>query len=183
LDDNSLPQVTPQAEKAIYFDISGVFWEIMPKMSGSRHMPTLWTILAFLVLYPIVGTLLFALMEKLPIQEKSKIVCLMVGHPVLVGLLLWIAFSFIHAGMATTVLILLAGALLRNAFSDAKFFVSLTKGERGLSIDYLTPLLRPKTLIIPSTAVKTFTFSSGKRHQIPISRILAPTHSPSRENC
>ena len=126
-------------------------------------MPTLWTILAFLALYLLVGTLLFALMEKLPIHQKYKIVYLMIGHPVLTGLLLWIAFSFVNAGMATTILILVAGASLRNAFSDAKFFVSLTKDENGLSIDYLTPLLRPKTLIVPLTAVKTFTLSSGKR--------------------
>jgi hypothetical protein len=126
-------------------------------------MTIIWAILAALVLYPLLGTLMFALAEKLSIPKKWKVVLLTVGHPVLTGFTVWILFLLFNRDVLTTAIFLVVGALLWAPFSNTRFFDKLNKTADELSIDYITPLLRIKNITIPLTKIQQSSVSTGMR--------------------
>ena len=126
-------------------------------------MTTIWAILAALVLYPILGTLMFALAEKLSITKKWKVVLLTVGHPALTGFTVWILFSLFNRDVLTTAILLVVGALLWTPLSNTRFFVKFNKTADELSIDYITPFLSIKNITIPLTKIQQSSVSTGRR--------------------
>jgi hypothetical protein len=126
-------------------------------------MTTLWAILAFLVLYPLLGTLMFALAEKLSIPPKRKVFFLMVGHRVLTGFIVWLLFSLFNRDILAIAIVLTVGPLVGILSSKAKFLVRFNKTADKMSIDYITPLLRHKTMTISLTSIQRSSVLGGRR--------------------
>ena len=124
-------------------------------------MTIFWNILTVLVLHPIFGTLMYAVMEKSSIPKKWKILLLTFGHPVITCLAVWILLSLFNRD-TTTALFFMVGVLLRSAFSNSKYFVKLDRTEKEISINYISPLLRNRIIIIPVSRIQNSSVSTAK---------------------
>lgn len=128
-------------------------------------MNILYALLITLLVYSTFGTLLFALVENLKFSIELKVLILTFGHPLLSGVFIWLLCSTFNQGIAETGVLFVAGTFLRLPFSDIKYFSSLIKGSGVVKIEYVTELLKRKTIQIEVSDVKDFKQSTS-RHLI-----------------
>ena len=126
-------------------------------------MNLFWALLILFVLYPLCGTLLFALVEKLTVPKKGKVLIMTLGHPILTAFTIWVTCSPFNNEIAVTGILAVAGSMLRVPFSNIKYFCKLHTKGNAISIDYLNPLLKHKTIEITLEQIEKFSLSTSKR--------------------
>lgn len=119
-------------------------------------MNILYAILITLLVYPTLGTLLFSLVENLKIPIKGKVLILTFGHPLLSGVFIWLVCSTFNREVAEIGVLLIAGTFLRIPFSDRKYFSKFIKESGKVTIEYVTELLKVKTVQISISEIKDF---------------------------
>lgn len=125
-------------------------------------MNILFAVLLTLFVYPIFGTLLSLLVENLKISINGKILILTFGHPLLTATFIWLLCYSFNQEIAETGVLLVAGTLLRIPFSDRKYFSNLIKGSGGVTIEYVTELLKTKKVQISISEIKNFAQSKNR---------------------
>lgn len=128
-------------------------------------MNILYAFLITLMVYPTIGTLLFALVENLKTSTQMKISIMTFGHPLLTAIIIWFACSTFNKEIAQTGVLFVAGSLLRIPFSDRKYFSNLVKETGAVTIEYFSELLRRKTINLTTSEITDFTQSTS-RHLI-----------------
>ena len=128
-------------------------------------MNILYAFLITLLVYPTIGTLLFALVENLKTSTKMKISIMTFGHPLLTGIVIWSVCSTFSKDIAETGVLFVAGALLRIPFSDRKYFSTVVKESGAVTIEYFSELLKRKTISLTTSEITDFTQSTS-RHLI-----------------
>ncbi len=128
-------------------------------------MNILYAFLITLLVYPTFGTLLFALVENWETSINRKVLLLTFGHPLLSGLFIWLVGSTFNAEITETGVLFVAGTFLRMPFSDRKYFSNLIKELGVVTVEYVTELLKHKTVQIKISEVKDFT-QTKNRHLI-----------------
>ncbi|MFC0773263.1 hypothetical protein [Terrimonas alba] len=135
------------------------------KRKTAGNMNVLYAFLITLVVYPILGTLLFALVENLKTSIKLKVLILTFGHPLLSGIFIWLVCSTFNREIAEIGVLFVAGTFLRIPFSDRKYFSNLIRESGVVTIEYVTELLKRRTVQIIISEVKDFR-QSKSRHLI-----------------
>lgn len=125
-------------------------------------MNILYAFLIALIVYPIVGTLLFALVENLNTSLQVKISILTFGHPLLSAIIIWFVCSTFNKEIAETGVLFVAGSLLRIPFSDRKYFSTLVKESGVVTIEYFSELLKRKTINLTISEITGLTQSVGR---------------------
>jgi hypothetical protein len=128
-------------------------------------MNILYAFLITLIVYPTVGTLLFALVENLRTSTKMKISIMTFGHPLLTAIIIWVACSTFNKEIAETGALFVAGTLLRIPFSDRKYLSTVVKESGAVTIEYFSELLIRKTISLTTSEITDFKQSSS-RHLI-----------------
>ena len=124
-------------------------------------MNILYAFLIFLFVHPIFGTLLFALVENLKTSIKLKVLLLSFGHPLFSGIFIWLVCSTFNRDIAGTGVLFVAGNFLGIPFSDRKYFSGLVKESGVLTIEYVSELLKRKTIKIALSEVTDFSQSKS----------------------
>ena len=122
-------------------------------------MNILYAFLITLLVYPTIGTLLFALVENLKTSTKMKISIMTFGHPLLTGIVIWFVCSIFNKDIAETGILFVAGTLLRIPFSDRKYFSTVVKESGAVTIEYFSELLKRKTISLTASEIADFTQS------------------------
>ena len=125
-------------------------------------MNILYAFLITLLVYPVVGTLLFALVENLKTSIRVKVLILTFGHPVLTGVLIWLACSTFNREIAETGVLFIAGTFLRIPFSNRKYFATVIKDKGLVTIEFVTELLKRKTIQIAISEIKDISQSKSR---------------------
>jgi hypothetical protein len=128
-------------------------------------MNILYAFLITLIVYPTIGTLLFALVENLKTSMQMKISIMTFGHPLLTAIIIWFVCSTFNKEIAETGVLFVAGSLLRIPFSDRKYFSTLVKESGAVTIEYFSELLKRKTINLTTSEITDFTQSTS-RHLI-----------------
>jgi hypothetical protein len=126
-------------------------------------MKIAYALIITLVVYPLLGTLLFGLLEKISISIWAKVLILTLGHPLLTGVILWYGCSLFNHEIAETCVLLVGGSLLRVPFSDRRYFSRFTRDSKSLTIEYITPLMFRRTAEIPLTEIQAVKQSANAR--------------------
>jgi hypothetical protein len=126
-------------------------------------MTILYAVLITLVVYPTIGTLLFAWVENLNTSTKIKIAIITFGHPLLAGIVIWSLCPAFNRQIAEAGVLLIAGTLLRLPFSDRKYFSAIIKESGAVTIEYFSELLKRKTVHLTTSEITDFTRSTGRR--------------------
>ena len=126
-------------------------------------MNILYAFLITLIVYPTIGTLLFALVENLKASTKMKISIMTFGHPLLTAIILWFACSTFNKEIAETGVLFVAGSLLRMPFSDRKYLSAVVKESGAVTIEYFSELLKRKTISLTTSDITGFTQSSSRK--------------------
>lgn len=126
-------------------------------------MIILYTVLIVFIVYPIIGTLLFALVESLATSIKIKILVMTFGHPLLTAGIIWFACSAFNKEIAETGVLFVAGSLLRTPFSGRKYFLNLVNKPGIVTVEYYTELLQRKTVSLSTTEITEFMQSASRR--------------------
>lgn len=109
-------------------------------------MNILYALLLTALIYPAIGTILFAVVENSSIRTAMKITILTFGHPLLTGIIIWLAGSALNREIAEVGVLLVAGTLLRIPFSNRKYFSSVIKEPGVITIKYFSELLKRKSI-------------------------------------
>lgn len=125
-------------------------------------MNILYAFLIALLAYPIIGTLLFTLVENLKTSTKIKISIMTFGHPLLTGIAIWTICSTFSKEIAETGILFIAGTLLRIPFSDRKYFSTFVKESGAMTIEYFSELLIRKTISLTTSEITYFTQSTTR---------------------
>ena len=128
-------------------------------------MNILYAFLVTLVVYPIIGTLLFTLVENVKTSTKMKISIMTFGHPLLTGIIIWFVCSTFNKEIAETGVLFVVGTLLRIPFSDRKYLSTVVKESGVVTIEYFSELLIRKTISLTTSEITGFTQSTS-RHLI-----------------
>ncbi len=128
-------------------------------------MNSLYAFLITLLVYPTIGTFLFALVENLKTSTKMKISIMTFGHPLLTGIAIWSVCSTFNNVIAETGVLFVAGTLLRIPFSDKRYFSTVVKESGTVVIEYYSELLRRKTIFLTTSEITDCTQSTS-RHLI-----------------
>ncbi|HEX7846718.1 MAG TPA: hypothetical protein VF476_13030 [Chitinophagaceae bacterium] len=134
----------------------------MEQLNKPGFMTIVYALLITLVVYPLLGTFLFFLVEKMNMPIKAKVFILSLGHPILAGIIVWFGCLMFSREIAETAVLLVAGSLLRLPFSGRKYFQSLMKDPEIIIINYVTPIMRMKSVRIPLTAMQELSYSKSK---------------------
>ncbi len=126
-------------------------------------MNVLYAFLITLVVYPTIGTLLFALVENLKTSTKMKISIMTFGHPLLTAIIIWFVCSTFNKEIAETGVLFVAGSLLRIPFSDRKYLSAVVKESGAVTIEYFSELLKRKTISLTTSDITGFTQSSSRK--------------------
>jgi len=125
-------------------------------------MNILYAVLIALIVYPVIGTLLFILVEYLKTATKIKILIMTFGHPILTGIVMWTICSTFNSEIAEMGVLFVAGTLLRIPFSDRKYFSAFVKEAGGVKIEYFSELLIHKTISLTTSEITNFTQSTTR---------------------
>jgi len=125
-------------------------------------MNILYAILVTLLVYPTIGTLLFALVENLKISTKLKVSIMTFGHPLLTGIVIWFVCSSFNKEIAETGVLFVAGSFLRIPFSDRKYFSTVVKESGAVTIEYFSELLKRNTIHLTISEITDFTQSTSR---------------------
>ena len=125
-------------------------------------MNVLYAFLITLIVYPIIGTLLFTVVENLKTSIKLKVFVMTFGHPLLSGVLIWLMFSTFNRGVADIAVLFVTGTILRTLFSDRKYFSDIIKKPGVITVKYVTELLRSKSVQIVVSEIKDLKQSKSK---------------------
>ncbi len=125
-------------------------------------MNVLYALLITLIVYPIIGTLLFAVVENLKVSIKLKVFIMTFGQPLFGGVLIWLLCSTFNRDIADTAVLFVAGTILRTPFSDRKYFTDIIKEPGIITIKYVTELLRSKSVQIIVSEIKELKQSKSK---------------------
>jgi hypothetical protein len=125
-------------------------------------MNILYAFLITLFVYPTIGTLLFALVEKLQSPTKIKIVIMTFGHPLLTAVVIWFVCSTFNKEIAETCVVFVAGSLLRIPFSDRKYFSNVIKESGAVTIEYFSELLKQKSITLTNSEITNFVQSPSQ---------------------
>lgn len=128
-------------------------------------MNILYAFLITLLVYPTIGTTLFALVGNLKTSTKMKISIMTFGHPLLTGVIIWLVCSTFNRDIAETGVLFVAGTLLRIPFSDRKYFSTFVKESGAVTIEYVSELLKRKTISLTTSEITDLTQSTS-RHLI-----------------
>ncbi len=110
----------------------------------------------------LVSTALFALIEKFNLPQKIKIVIITIAHPALTALIMWLSLYRVDQEIASIGVWVVVGSAFWLPFSKTKYFCKVAKNEEVISITYLTPLLKQKTIEISFKQIKSASLSTGK---------------------
>lgn len=125
-------------------------------------MNILYAILITLLVYPIVGTLLFVITENLNASIEVKVFIMTFGHPILAGILIWILGSLFNEEIAKVGVLLVIGTLLRIPFSGKKYFSNIKKESGQVTLEYLSELLRRKRITLATSEIRQVSQSKIK---------------------
>jgi hypothetical protein len=125
-------------------------------------MKALLAILIDLIVYPVFGTLMFAILDRVRISVKAKAAVVCYGHPILTGLLVWLCIFSLDREVATIATLFIAGSLLWTPFRGFRFLTGLHKSDSEITIKFLTSYLSTKTLIITRNAISSYELSAGR---------------------
>ena len=128
-------------------------------------MNILYAFLITLIVYPTIGTLLFALVENLKTSTKMKIFIMTFGHPLVTAIIMWIACSSFNKEIAEAGVLFVAGTLLRIPFSGRKYLSTVVKASGAVTIEYFSELLKRKTISLTTSDITEFAQSTS-RHLI-----------------
>ena len=126
-------------------------------------MNILYAFLIALLVYPSIGTLLFALVENLKASTKVKIIIVTFGHPLLTAAIIWLVCSTFNKEIAQSGVLFIAGSLLRIPFSDRKYLSKVVKKSGTVTIEYFSELLKRKTVSLTTSDITDFTQSTSRR--------------------
>ena len=116
-------------------------------------MYILYAFLITLLVYPTIGTFLYALVESLKTSTKVKISIITIMHPLLTGFFIWFVCSFFNKEIAEAGVLCVAGTLLRLPFSDKKYFSTLVKDSGVVRIEYFSELIKRKTISLKTSEI------------------------------
>ncbi|NTS40909.1 hypothetical protein HRG84_08315 [Flavisolibacter sp. BT320] len=125
-------------------------------------MNILYAFLITIILYPAIGTILFALVENLKTSMQMKISIMTFGHPLLTASIIWLACSTFNKEIAMNGVVFVAGSLLRIPFSDKKYFSTYIKESGAVTIEYFSELLKRKTINLTTSEITDFTQSTSQ---------------------
>ena len=126
-------------------------------------MNVLYAFIITLIVYPIIGTILFALVENLKTSTKIKISIMTFGHPLLTAIIIWLACSTFNKEIADTGVLFVAGTLLRIPFSDRKYLSSFVKESGAVTIEYFSELLIRKAIRLTTSEITAIKQSSSRQ--------------------
>ena len=115
-----------------------------------------------LIVSLIVSTALFALIEKISLLQKIKIVIITIAHPALTALIMWLSFFRVDHEIASMGVWVLVWSLIWLPISKTKYFYKIAKNEEVIVITYLTPLLKQKTIDISLAQIQSGSLLTGK---------------------
>lgn len=126
-------------------------------------MNVIGALLITFIIYPVFGTLLFALMEQLSTTVKMKVAIMTFGHPLLAGIIIWLICSAFNEQMALTGVLLVTGFMIRGAFSDRKYLLAFEKDSESVIISYYTEILIKKTMRLTTAEITEITLPVKQR--------------------
>lgn len=116
-----------------------------------------------LIIYPFSGTFLYALVEQLKISIKLKVFIVTFIHPLVGATIIWTICSTFNRDIAETGVLFMAGAFFRIPFSKKKYLANLLKESEAVTVEYVTELLRLRTIRIASSEITDFNQSKSIR--------------------
>ena len=92
------------------------------------------------------GTICFAIIERIRIPVKAKVLVMTFLHPIVTAVLTWLTLSTLNKELANTCVVMLAGAMTWGLFSNTRYLCEVTQVDEKVFLKYLTPLLRQKSI-------------------------------------
>jgi len=126
-------------------------------------MNLLYAFLIAIIIYVAMGTLFFALVEKLRISVKLKVLIMTLGHPLASATLLWFGCSIFNQTIAEYSVLFVCGSLLRTPFSSVKYFSNYVEDLGTVSIEYFSELMQKKTIQLRAAEIETISQDDAKR--------------------
>lgn len=128
-------------------------------------MKFLLAIVVALILNPFLTAFMFAMLEKVRIPAKVKVVIIYFGHYLIIGLWLWLCLVQPYKDVTTTYIaaaLFIAVGLCRAVFSSVRFLTGLQQSGDDILIRYLTPYAKARTVKVSKSEILDYKLSPGK---------------------